>query len=283
MILITGASGNLERRVAETLAQHGRPLRLLVKSARGAPEFAGTHLVAGDFADPAVLDCAFAGIETAFISFEGVERDMLEQHRGKSIEAARRAGVAHLVYVSVQGAAPDSTFADARRHHSIEELLERSGIPYAALRANLYLDMLPVLFFNADVARGHAGDQAAAFVSQDDVERVVAAALSRPDVIRGVIDVTGPEALTLTEVARRLSAIHGRTFRYEYESAAATQERLERAESPAEMALSHIEGGVGSYYHEAIASGTLAAVSDAVTRYTGRPAQPLGSSATSDP
>jgi uncharacterized protein YbjT (DUF2867 family) len=231
-----------------------------------------------DYSDPAVLDRAFDGINTALIDFPYSERGATEQLNRNAVEAARRAGVGNLVYLSFQGAAPDSTFPPARDYYSVEQLLERSGIPFAALRINLFLDRLPSLFFGGDVARGAAGAGAAAFVSEQDVVRVLAVALSRPDVVHGVVDVTGPEALTLAEVALRLSAIHGRPFRYEVESLAEFHARREQLD-PRHQFLQP----VWSAYYEAIAAGNLAAVSDTVERLTGRPAESFGTQITPEP
>lgn len=181
------------------------------------------------------------------------------------------------MYLSFQGAAPGSKFPMARDHHQTEELLERSGIPFAALRDNLYLDILPEMFGSAGVARGPAGDGAAAFVSRDDVARVAATALSRPDVVRGAVDVTGPEALTLAEVARRLAALAGRQLRYENESVATGRAWRAQLGAPAW----EVDTWLGSY--EAIAAGELAATSDAVARLTGRAPESLESYFTRNP
>jgi uncharacterized protein YbjT (DUF2867 family) len=271
MILICGASGNIGRRTAAILAEHGRSLRLLLRDPARAPRLAGAEVVAGDYADPASLDRAFAGIATALIVSGYAEPGKRAQLHGNAIDAARRAGVAHLVYLSFQGAAPDSKFPMARDHHFAELLLEASGIPYASLRDNLYLDILPEMFGREGVVRGPAADGAAAFVSRDDVARVAAAALSRPDVVRGAVEVTGPEALTLSEAARRLSALAGRELRYENESVEAG--RVWRAQLGAPVW--EVDTWLGSY--EAIAAGELAATSDAVARFTGRPPESLES------
>jgi uncharacterized protein YbjT (DUF2867 family) len=137
------------------------------------------------------------------------------------------------------------------------------------LRDNLYADILPEMFGPEGVVRGPAADGAAAFVSRDDVARVAAVALSRPDVVRGPVTVTGPEALTLEEAARRLSALAGRELRYAPESVAAGRAWRSRLAVPAW----EVDTWVGSY--EAIAAGELSATSDTVKRCTGREAESL--------
>jgi len=269
MILITGASGHVGSRTAAILASHGRRLRLMARDPSRVPRLDGAELVAGDYADPASLDRAFAGIETALIVSGYAEPGERARLHGNAIDAAGRAGVANLVYLSFQGASPASRFPMSRDHHLTELLLENSQIPYASLRDNLYVDLLPERFGTAGLLRGPAADGAAAFVTRDDVARVAAVALSRPDVVRGPVAVTGPEALTLQQVAHRLSELTGRELRYEAESAEAGRAWRAALGAPAW----EVDTWLGSY--EAIAAGELSETSDTVKRCTGREAESL--------
>lgn len=269
MILITGASGHVGGRTAAILAAHGRRVRLMARDPSRVSRLEGAESVAGDYADPASLDQAFAGIETALIVSGYAEPGERARLHGNAIDAARRAGVANLVYLSFQGASPASKFSMSRDHHLTELLLENSQIPYASLRNNLYADMLPEMFGPGGIVRGPAADGAAAFVSRDDVARVAAVALSRPDVVSGPVAVTGPEALTLAQAAVRLSALTGRELRYEPESVEAGRAWRSRPEIPAW----EVDTWVSSY--EAIAAGELEATSETVKRCTGREAESL--------
>src|ERR1035438_9640208 len=67
VILITGASGRVARRTAELLARDGHKLRLMTRSPRRAPTLAGAETVRGDFAEPATLQDAFAGVGVALV------------------------------------------------------------------------------------------------------------------------------------------------------------------------------------------------------------------------
>ena len=80
----------------------------------------------------------------------------------------------------------------------------------------------------------------------------------------GPYDITGPEALSLTDVARRLSAIAGRELRYEDESVEAGREWRSKSGVPAWR----VELLLG--WHEAIAAGELERTSNAVVRLTGK-------------
>jgi uncharacterized protein YbjT (DUF2867 family) len=78
----------------------------------------------------------------------------------------------------------------------------------------------------------------------------------------GTHDVTGPEALSLAEVARRFSALTGRQLRYQSESGESGRERLRKREE----ASWRVDLAVG--WFEAIAAGELEHTSDTVFRFT---------------
>lgn len=268
MILITGATGAVGGSVARLLADEGRRLRLLVRDRTRAPNLPHAEVVTGDYADPDSLDGAFAGVDTAFVVSGYAEPGVRARLHKNAFDAAARAGVGHVVYLSFQGAAPNSRFPMSRDHHQSERYLRESGVPYTALRDNLYLDLVPEMFGDG-VVRGPAGRGAAALVAREDAARVAAAVLTSPPAASGTYDVTGPEALTLAETAARLSALVGRELRYQEESVEAGRAWRRQLGAPDwEVAT-----WLGSY--EAIAAGELRAVSDTVARFTGRPARNL--------
>jgi NAD(P)H dehydrogenase (quinone) len=269
VIAVTGASGRVGRRVAELLAAEGRTLRLLARDPGRAPRLPGAEAAAASYEDPAGLLAALAGADVLFlVSIHGEPGARARLHAG-AIDAAAGAGVRHLVYLSFQGASPDSAFPYSRDHALTEAHLRGSGLPFTVLRDCLYLDLLPEMFGADGVVRGPAGEGRAAWVAREDVARAAAAVLRDPAAHEGAAyDVTGPEALTLAEAAARLSALAGRPLRYEDEPLdEARRWRLATGARPWQ-----VEAWVGSY--RAIAAGELAPVSDAVARLTGRP--PLG-------
>jgi uncharacterized protein YbjT (DUF2867 family) len=262
MMLITGASGRVARRTAELLAGEGRPLRLMTRTPQRVPDLMGTEVVYGDFADPASLDHAFAGVTTALVvsgSAEPGKRALL--HRN-AFDAAVRAHVQHVVYLSLQGAGPDSKYPFSRDHALSEQFLAATGLAFTVLRNAFYMDMFLDMFDAAGVIRGPAKQGRGAFVSREDCARVAAAALNAPP--EGTYDITGREALSLTDVARRLSAIVGRELRYEDESVEAGRDWRSKSGVPAWR----VELSLGWY--EAIAVGELERTSDTVLRFTGR-------------
>jgi NAD(P)H dehydrogenase (quinone) len=225
------------------------------------PELAGAETVRGDFAEPATLQAAFAGISAALVvSASGEPGERARLHRN-AFQAAAHARVGHVVYLSLQGAAADSKYPYSRDHSLSEQFLFAVGLPCTVLRNAFYMDMFLEKFDAGGVIRGPARQGCGAFVSREDVARTAAAALLKQT--GGTYDVTGPEALSVAGIAGRLSPLVGRQLRYEDESPTAARERLGRVESlPWQVDLS-----VG--WFEAIAAGELERTNDTVLRFTG--------------
>jgi NAD(P)H dehydrogenase (quinone) len=262
MLLITGASGRVARRAAALLAQRGFGLRLMTRTPQQAPKLGGVEVVRGDFAELATLDAAFAGVSRALVvSGSGAPGERARLHRN-AFEAAARARVSHVVYLSLQGASSSSRYPFSRDHSLSEQYLAATGIPCTVLRNAFYFDMFLERFDADGVMRGPANETPGAFVSREDAARTAAAVLADPP--GGTHDVTGPEALSLVAVARRLSAITGRQLRYQAESVESARDRL----SIREPASWRVDLSIG--WFEAIAAGELEHTSGAVFRFTGK-------------
>lgn len=259
-IAVTGATGQLGGRVARLLAARGTAQQLLVRDPARAPELPGATVGRAGFADGDAVRYALDGVPVVLMVSATESRDRVDQHRA-FVDAAAAAGAGHLVYVSFAGAAPDATFTHARDHWHTEQHIRASGLAFTFLRDNLYADFLPGLAGADGVIRGPAGDGRVAAVAQDDIAEAAAVVLTDPAAHAGrTYDLTGPEALSLYEIAALLSA------RYEPETV--EQAYRSRASYGAEDWL--VDAWVSTY--TAIAAGELAAVSDAVPRLTGRPA-----------
>lgn len=272
LIVVTGASGRIGRRLAVRLAAEGAQQRLVVRSADRAPHLPGTGTeiaLSPGYLDVASMRAAFAGAGTVFLVSGRESADRVTEHRA-AVDAAVDAGVERVVYLSFMGAAPDATFTFARDHWATEEHIRASGLRYTFLRDCLYHDAI-VRFVGEDgVIRGPAGQGRVAAVAHDDVADVATAVLldERDRAHDGqAYDVTGPTASPLAEAAQTLTSVTGRTIRYEPETV--EQAYASRGRYGAEPW--EVEGWVTSY--EAIATGELEATSPTVKRLAGRPAQ----------
>jgi NAD(P)H dehydrogenase (quinone) len=268
-LAVTGATGRLGGRIARRLADAGVRQRLVVRDAARAPQLPGSTLAVASYDDGTAVRKALSGVSTVLMVSGAEHPDRLGQHR-TFVDAAADAGVEHLVYVSFLGAAPDATFTLARDHWATEEHIRARGLRATFLRNSLYADFFPFLVGEDGVIRGPAGDGRVAAVAQDDIADAAVAVLREPAAhAGGTYDLTGPEALTLTEVAETVTAVTGRPVRYHPE----TVEEAYVSRAGYGAPDWQVDAWVSTY--TAIAAGEMATVSSAVADLTGHPARTL--------
>jgi len=273
VIAVTGATGTLGRRVVDRLATSGVPLRLVVRNAGRAPVVAGAEVVEnpGGYADPTGLRAALEGADTLYLVSAAEAEDRLQQHLD-AVDAAVAAGVQRIVYTSFLNASPDAVFTLVRQHAATEDRIRQSGVRATFLRHSMYADFVPFFATVEDggaVIAAPAGNGRISFVSRDDLADVAAAVLLREDrdLDGQALEVTGPEALTMTEAADVLTRITGRPVTYRNQ----TVEEAWATRRPSGHPDWEIEGWVTSYL--AIAAGELETVTDVVPTLTGHPAR----------
>ena len=263
-LAITGSTGDVGGRVARLLAARQVEQRLLVRSPAKAPSLPQTEVVQASYADQDAVRRALTGVDVALMVSGSESEDRLAEHRS-FVDAAAEAGVRHLVYTSFYGAAADATFTLARDHHHTEQHIERSGMSWTFLRDNLYLDFFPMLAGEDGVLRGPADDGRVAAVAQDDIAAVATAVLLDPTSHEGrTYDLTGPEAITLSEAAGTMSRILGRDYSFRDE----TLEEAHASRASYGVPDWQVAAWVSTY--TAIASGELSGVTGDVERVTGR-------------
>jgi uncharacterized protein YbjT (DUF2867 family) len=264
-IAVTGVTGGLGGRVARRLAERGATQRLVVRDPARAPQLAGAEVVTGSYDDGEGLRRAFEGTQALLMVSASEDPDRRRLH-ANVVDAAVAAGVERVVYTSFFGAAPDCTFTFGRDHWHAEQHIRASGLRFTFLRDNLYIDFLPRMAGADGVIRGPAGDGRVAAVARDDIADVAAAVLLDGDGHDGrSYDMTGPEALTLAEVAEELSRVTGRALHYQNE----TLEQAYASRASFGAPRWEVDGWVTTYV--AIANGDLERVSGDVAGVAGHP------------
>lgn len=269
LIGVTGASGQLGRRVAERLAKVGVRQRLITRDASKAPQLRGSHVARiVDYADAASMKAAIDGVSTLFLVSASEHPDRVQQH-STAVDAAVAAGVDRIVYTSIIGAAPDAVFTLAHQHFATEEHIKSKGIAHTFLRNSLYLDLIPCIASEGTI-RGPGGSGRLAPVSRDDIADCVVAVLTSGGTHDGqTYDLTGPSTLSLQEAAMELSRVAGHEIGYVDE----TMDQAWESRRPSGKQDWEIEGWISSY--TAIAKGEMDLVSEAVPKLTGHPAMSL--------
>jgi NAD(P)H dehydrogenase (quinone) len=265
-IALTGTTGLVGAAVLEQLG--GSPVLIGRDASKLAPGF---EVRAAAYGDPAMTD-ALVGVDTLFL-VSGRESATRRAEHLATVSSAAAAGVRRIVYLSFLGAAPDSTFTLGRDHYFTEVAIRERGIAFTFLRDSLYQDYLPFMTGEDGVIRGPAGTGRLSAVARDDVAELAAVVLRESD--GGAADhtrhdgvayaVTGPEALTLAEVAEQLTVASGRPVSFHDETEVEAYESRARYNAPA----FEVEGWVTSY--QSVGVGEMSEVSGDVERILGRP------------
>jgi NAD(P)H dehydrogenase (quinone) len=211
-ILVSGAGGQLGRRVVELLLEAGATN--VIAGTRDPAKLAipGAETRKVDFADPD-LATAFAGVDQLLIISTDVIGELRQTLQTAAVAAAKAAGVKHIVYTSLTNPGPGSAVLLAPDHHVTEQAIEATGIPFTFLRNAVYMDMLLQSLPSA-LASGHwytaAGSGRIAHISREDCARAAAAALLAGPQGGRFIDIAGADLLTTDEVAAVASDVLGK-------------------------------------------------------------------------
>jgi len=220
-IVISGASGDLGRRVTDLLleAEPGRPLTLVSRTPEKlSHDGARVRLAKGDYQDRDQLVQAYEGGDVLFmISGLNLGR-RVDEHRN-AIEAARKAGIQHVVYTSVGGVQPRNPALSAMDHYQTELDFRASGLSFTFLRNALYSEIVSNILVapaaDFGVMAQATGDGVLAPVAKSDVARSAAACLQDPQHHSGAVyEITGPELLDFHAIAALGSEVHGKPIQY---------------------------------------------------------------------
>ena len=207
-VLVTGGTGVLGQRVVERLGSADIEARVLSRSGRS-----GTirgDLLTGEGLDPA-LGAADTVIHCASSPFRKSRQTDVEGTR-RLLESAFKAGVSHVVYISIVGIDRVTSYPYYRVKLETERVIERSPVPYTILRATQFYDLvlmaarlmerLPVMI----IPNGFPGQPIDA---GEVANRLVDLALSEP--AGRVPDIGGPEIRTMTDIVRGYLDVTGRS------------------------------------------------------------------------
>ncbi len=222
MILIAGGTGCLGSVVANRLHARGLPVRVLSRGLAPRPGTIdpGVEVVRADVRDPASLVTPMEGVDLVvsavqgFIGPAGVTPQAVDREGNiHLIEAAEQVG-ATFVMVSVITASPESPMELMRAKYAAEQRLRSSGLAWTIVRAEAYAETWAQLV-ERTAGRSHRplvfgrGDNPVSWVSVADVAALVERAVV-DDTLRGrVLEICGPEHVTLTRLAEMVMAQRG--------------------------------------------------------------------------
>ncbi len=213
-ILVTGATGTIGRDVTKQLAKKGATVRAGVRDAgKARKQFAADVALAPfDFEDAQSFDGALEDVEKVFL----LPPLMANQAEVTNafVDTAKRAGVRHIVKLSVIGVGTES-FKFGEWHAVGERHIRESGIASTFLRPNSFMQNFINHFPPRDgVIYLPWGNGKASFVDTRDIAAVAVEALTASGHEGETYTLTGSAALGIAEVANILSEAAGREINY---------------------------------------------------------------------
>jgi uncharacterized protein YbjT (DUF2867 family) len=221
-VLVVGGTGYLGSKVVRTLAAQGKPIRALVRPGTDASslEQQGVEIVRGNLLDLNSLLPALEGVSTLITTAIGYSRrkrgDSLttdDQGNRNLVDAAKTVGVSRFIFTSILTAEKARSVPHFYQKALTENYLERSSVPFVALRPGGFLDTL--LMFAYNPSKGVLNAMAdptvkASTILSDDVARFLVASVDNPAVLGKRIDLGIAPPTNLTEIAAAIGRITGR-------------------------------------------------------------------------
>ncbi|MFE5710707.1 NAD(P)H-binding protein [Streptomyces sp. NPDC056501] len=265
MILVTGATGNIGSALLKELHAYGAgPLRGLTRDAARAGFPEGVEVVEGDLADPASLKPALEGVRSLFlVSRIGPDAEVLQ--------AARQAGVEHVVLVSSITVQSHPHLGPAAENLAVERLLKESGMAWTVLRPTQFASnalMWAASIRERETVRAPYADTALPTIHPADIASVARFALTEPGHRGHTYALTGPEPVTARQQTEAIAEALGRDVPFAEISRQEARAPMVAVfgEEAADAVLDVTGGDVND---------ELLTVRDTVSQITGTPARPF--------
>ncbi len=231
MILVVGASGLLGGSIAQGLLAQGQQVRILTRGnpASSALVKAGATPVEGDLKDPASLARAVTGVTTVITTANAALRSGSDTFESVDlvgnqnlIDAAAAASVEQFIFISAFAADANSPDAFMSYKGRTEQALAKCGMNYTILAPHIFMEVWFGMVIGTALQQGEPvtlvgrGGHRHSFVSVGDVVSVALAAVDNRAAFNRRIAIGGPEAVSWTEVVRRVARVIGRDLSVTY-------------------------------------------------------------------
>jgi uncharacterized protein YbjT (DUF2867 family) len=207
--------------VIKELISQDIPVRALVRSrdkARQFQSFPKVEIMEGDLLHPESLSAALDSVERVLLISSSNER--MVETQCSFIDACKHAGVPHLIKFSGEesqiGFDP-KLFRFTREHEEIEDHLENSGLQWTFLRPSQFMQ---VYLREAGAIKTKGAlflpleDIKMSPVDVQDIAKIAVSLLYRGGHLSERLRITGPQALSMAEIASIIGTVTGRPVRY---------------------------------------------------------------------
>ena len=213
-IAVTGVTGNLGGMVSGLCKKNGIEVRNLARNVEKAEKLGFSNVFKSSYDKSEDTVKSLEGIEVLFMVSGSENPNRVQQHKD-FIDAAKIAGVSHIIYLSFYNASKNSIFTLGRDHYATEEYIKENGFKYTFLRDNFYADFFVDLCREYGEIKGPAGNGKVSAVVRSDVSEVVAKILENPGKCENqTLNMTGPEELSMDEIVKTVSKYFGKEIKY---------------------------------------------------------------------
>ena len=213
-IAVTGVTGNLGGMVSRLCKKNGIEVRNLARNVEKAEKLGFSNVFKSSYDKSEDTVKSLEGIEVLFMVSGSENPNRVQQHKD-FIDAAKIAGVSHIIYLSFYNASKNSIFTLGRDHYATEEYIKENGFKYTFLRDNFYADFFVDLCREYGEIKGPAGNGKVSAVVRSDVSEVVAKILENPGKCENqTLNMTGPEELSMDEIVKTVSKYFGKEIKY---------------------------------------------------------------------
>ena len=213
-IAVTGVTGNLGGMVSRLCKKNGIEVRNLARNVEKAEKLGFSNVFKSSYDKSEDTVKSLEGIEVLFMVSGSENPNRVQQHKD-FIDAAKIAGVSHIIYLSFYNASKNSIFTLGRDHYATEEYIKENGFKYTFLRDNFYADFFVDLCREYGEIKGPAGNGKVSAVVRSDVSEVAAKILENPGKWeKQTLNMTGPEELSMDEIVKAVSKYFGKEIKY---------------------------------------------------------------------
>ena len=213
-IAVTGVTGNLGGMVSRLCKKNKIEVRNLARNVEKAEKLGFSNVFKSSYDKSEDTVKSLEGIKALFMVSGSENPNRIQQHKD-FIDAAKIAGVSHIIYLSFYNASKNSIFTLGRDHYATEEYIKENGFKYTFLRDNFYADFFVDLCKEYGEIKGPAGNGKVSAVVRSDVSEVAAKILENPGKWENqTLNMTGPEELSMVEIVKAVSEYFGKEIKY---------------------------------------------------------------------
>lgn len=216
-IFIAGAAGNIGSALIDTIENRDEVVAGVHSPDKGKALTAeGVEARVYDFNDVDSMVAAMDGCDRMFLVLPFEEK--LARYGRLAVDAAMKADIEYIVRSSGYGASSDAHWRLGREQGMVDQFVEDSGIPFTILRPNTFMQNFTSHY--ADMVRSGTltmpeEDYSVSYIDVRDIAACAAQLFAdSEDHVGNFYALTGPEGLTLTQVAEQISTASGLDVTY---------------------------------------------------------------------